>query len=82
MREEVQALADTLIKGIVLDEGCAYKLTSAASSLAAAGATSMADAMRTQARLHQVKALELRGKLAALADEYGARFPDAFRADP
>ncbi|MDR7040606.1 hypothetical protein J2X36_005389 [Methylobacterium sp. BE186] len=61
MREQVQALAETWIKGIVLDEACAREFAYAASILEAAAATTMANAMRpkhviTMSRLWRTEA--------------------------
>ncbi|GJE35504.1 hypothetical protein [Methylobacterium oxalidis] len=75
-------MANVLIKGIVLDEACAREFARAASHLEATGVTSTADAMRTQARLHRVKSLELQGKLAALGDQYGIVFPNVLKSIP
>ncbi|MER2269287.1 hypothetical protein [Methylobacterium oxalidis] len=82
MRGKVQERAIALIQAIVLEEALARVFVHAAWEIEADGSISGADTMRSVARHHRIKALEDRGRLAALGEEYSWLFPDASNKDP
>ena len=65
-------LMDALLEAVIRTEATADALVQAATELSNLPA---AETIRQAARYEQVKALELRSRLAALRDEYAKRFP-------
>jgi hypothetical protein len=75
VREVMLELMDALAGGIIETEAMAEELTRAAVALS--DDEPGAKAMRDTAVRKRVKAIELRGQLAALREEYAAQFhPD------
>ncbi|GJD72347.1 hypothetical protein [Methylobacterium goesingense] len=66
----VQAVLDTLQRSIALEEAAATDLAERA-HLTPGSRSGMADALLATGRKHAIRALELRGKRAALLAEYG-----------
>ncbi|MER2269796.1 hypothetical protein [Methylobacterium oxalidis] len=69
-------MAVSLIEAIVEDEMAASKFADAAWKIEATRSRRDAEATRWLARHHPVKALENRGRLAALGKETGWHLPD------
>ena len=76
MRSELLQLMDTLAKGILFEEGCVYELAEMAALAERDGNSGFAEAARTLSHKRCVKAMELRGQLAALSERSGIRTED------
>ncbi|GJE45693.1 hypothetical protein [Methylobacterium soli] len=81
MSDETRELTLVMIAGIALDRALTHEFSKAAADFEAEGATDAAAALRSRARYHQVKALELQGRLAVLAGELDWAMADLFKAD-
>jgi hypothetical protein len=73
IRRAMLDLMDALSGEIIRTEAIAEELTRTA--IALSGHLPNADAIRDTAVRKRVQAIELRGKLAALREEYAERFP-------
>lgn len=74
MRAEMLDVMRVMANGIVGDEAMAAKFAEHANEMEDAGHLGAAEVMRSRARTHRVKALELGGRLAVLQAEYTMRF--------
>lgn len=72
MYDTVTELMLTLAEGARTNEAFAHDLAAMARKVDAAGPNPFAKTLFAQARLHRVKAMEERARLAALADAHGA----------
>ena len=72
MRAEIQQLLDILIKGIVLAEGCTSELANMAALAREEGNLGFAKAALLLSRQHRIKAMELRGQIAALSERHSS----------
>lgn len=70
MRETVIQLSSTLRAGIASDEACAAELERIAVDLDGRIEAHLVLLLRMVSRHHKVKAMELRGRLAALMERY------------
>ncbi|GEP06615.1 hypothetical protein [Methylobacterium oxalidis] len=82
MSEDRRALATSLIEAILEDELTASNFAQAAWRIEAARSSRDAEATRWLARYHRVKALENRGRLAALGTETGWDFFNTVKPGP
>ena len=81
MREAVLELMSILARGAEADDECADQLADTAADAAIAGDHLIASGMIRLARHHRIRALELRGTLAALSAEHGGFFPQDLTED-
>ncbi|KAB1070053.1 hypothetical protein [Methylobacterium planeticum] len=81
MSDETKELMMVMIAGIALDRAMAHEFSEAAAAFETRGATDAAAILRSRAQYHRVKALELQGRVAALADECDGSIPELFGAD-
>lgn len=82
MSDETKELTMVMIAGIALDRAIAQRFSEAAAVFEAAGVMDAASTLQSRAQYHQVKALELQGRLAVLAEECDWSMPDLFEVNP
>ncbi|WP_018262475.1 hypothetical protein [Methylobacterium sp. WSM2598] len=70
MRDELRRLISVILEGIVLDEGFARELAEIAHQCQQDGNPSVARGMQALSRMHRVKGIEGRAKLAGLCAQY------------
>lgn len=71
MQEDLLALMRALTEGAVKDEAMAHEAALVAEACQSEGPVDVAQAMWRIARNHRIRAMELRGQLAALCERYG-----------
>lgn len=74
MDREIRELIDILLRSVAQDEGFARDLAELAYQLGEEGRATAARGMLDLSRRHQIKGMEGRARIFALADRYGQSY--------